>query len=97
MIGFGAACSFKNGSRFDSSTCRSARLRLAAGAFCCSSRSIWVDRCSGERSSAELTSEMQIDRGPRLNYFWVDDMTCRSRMTSQFFLKQVAVRSTGAP
>ena len=31
------------------------------------------------------------------NYFWVDDMSCRSRMVSQWFVKQVAVRSTGAP
>jgi hypothetical protein len=31
------------------------------------------------------------------NYFWVNDMSCRSRMTSQYFVKQAAVRSTGAP
>jgi hypothetical protein len=31
------------------------------------------------------------------NCFWVDDMTCRSRMVSQWFVKQIAVRSTGAP
>jgi hypothetical protein len=31
------------------------------------------------------------------NYFWVDDMTCRSRIVSQWFVKQIAVRSTGAP
>lgn len=31
------------------------------------------------------------------NYFWVNDMTCRSRMVSQWFVKQIAVRSTGAP
>ena len=31
------------------------------------------------------------------NYFWVDDMSCRSRMVSQYFVKQIAVRSTGAP
>ena len=31
------------------------------------------------------------------NYFWVDDMTCRARMVSQWFVKQIAVRSTGAP
>lgn len=32
-----------------------------------------------------------------LNYFWVDDMSCRSTMTSKWFVKHVAVRSTGAP
>jgi hypothetical protein len=31
------------------------------------------------------------------DYFWVDDMSCRSRMYSQYFVKQVALRSTGAP
>lgn len=31
------------------------------------------------------------------NLFQVDDMSCRSRMYSQYFLKQLAVRSTGAP
>ncbi len=31
------------------------------------------------------------------NYFWVDDMSCRSRMYSQYFVKQLAIRSTGAP
>ena len=31
------------------------------------------------------------------NYFWVDDMSCRSRMYSKWFVKQTAVRSTGAP
>ncbi len=32
-----------------------------------------------------------------LNYFWVDDMSCQSRITSQWSVKYVAVRSTGAP
>jgi hypothetical protein len=31
------------------------------------------------------------------NYFWLNDMSCRSHMTSQYFIKQTAVRSTGAP
>ena len=31
------------------------------------------------------------------NLFQVDDMTCRSRMYSQYFVKQLALRSTGAP
>jgi hypothetical protein len=31
------------------------------------------------------------------NYFWVNDMSCRTNVTSRWFLKDVAVRSTGAP
>lgn len=31
------------------------------------------------------------------SYFWVNDMTCHTNMTSRWFLKNVAVRSTGAP
>lgn len=29
------------------------------------------------------------------NYFWVDDMSCTSQMVSRFFVKNVAIRSTG--
>lgn len=32
-----------------------------------------------------------------LNYFWVDDMSCRSIMLSRWFVNHVVVRSTGAP
>ena len=32
-----------------------------------------------------------------MNYFWVDDMSCRSTMTSRWFVNHVAIRSTGAP
>ena len=32
-----------------------------------------------------------------LNYLWVDDMSCRSIMTSNWFVNHVVVRSTGAP
>ncbi|HUU19437.1 MAG TPA: hypothetical protein VMW72_19970 [Sedimentisphaerales bacterium] len=32
-----------------------------------------------------------------MNYFWVDDMSCRSTMTSRWFVKHVVIRSTGAP
>jgi hypothetical protein len=32
-----------------------------------------------------------------MNHFWVDDMGCRSTMTSSWFVNHVAVRSTGAP
>lgn len=32
-----------------------------------------------------------------MNYFWVDDMSCRSVMRSNWFVNHVAVRSTGAP
>jgi hypothetical protein len=32
-----------------------------------------------------------------MNYFWVDDMSCRSIMHSNWFVHHVAVRSTGAP
>lgn len=32
-----------------------------------------------------------------MNYFWLDDMTCRSTMTSKWFVNHVAIRSTGAP
>lgn len=32
-----------------------------------------------------------------MNYFWVDDMSCRSIMTSRWFVSHVVVRSTGAP
>ncbi len=32
-----------------------------------------------------------------MNYFWVDDMSCRSIMRSHYFVHHVAVRSTGAP
>jgi hypothetical protein len=31
------------------------------------------------------------------NYFWVDDMSCRSVMTTKWFVNHVAVRSSGAP
>ncbi len=31
------------------------------------------------------------------NYFWVNDMSCNTHMTSRWFLRYVAVRSTGAP
>lgn len=31
------------------------------------------------------------------NYFWVNDMSCNTYITSRWFLKNVAVRSTGAP
>lgn len=31
------------------------------------------------------------------NYFWVNDMSCNTHMTSRWFLSSVAVRSTGAP
>lgn len=31
------------------------------------------------------------------NYCWVDDMSCRSIMTSRWFVNHVVVRSTGAP
>ena len=31
------------------------------------------------------------------NYFWVNDMSCNTYMTNRWFLKNVAVRSTGAP
>jgi hypothetical protein len=31
------------------------------------------------------------------NYFWLNDMACKSVMTSQWFVKAAAVRSTGAP
>ncbi len=31
------------------------------------------------------------------NYFWVNDMSCHTNMTSRWFVKNVAVRSTGAP
>lgn len=31
------------------------------------------------------------------NYFWVDDMSCRSIMTSDWFVNHVVIRSTGAP
>ncbi|NYT01591.1 MAG: hypothetical protein GKC10_02385 [Methanosarcinales archaeon] len=31
------------------------------------------------------------------NYFWVNDMSCHTRMTSRWFVKNAAVRSTGAP
>lgn len=31
------------------------------------------------------------------NYFWVNDMSCNTYMTSRWFLRDVAVRSTGAP
>jgi hypothetical protein len=32
-----------------------------------------------------------------MNYFWVDDMSCRSDMMSRWFVNHVAIRSTGAP
>jgi len=32
-----------------------------------------------------------------LNYFWVDDMWCRSVMQTRWFVNHVVVRSTGAP
>ena len=32
-----------------------------------------------------------------MNDFWVDDMSCRSTMRSQWFVDHVAIRSTGAP
>jgi hypothetical protein len=32
-----------------------------------------------------------------MNYFWVDDMGCRSTMTSKWHVDHVAIRSTGAP
>lgn len=32
-----------------------------------------------------------------MNYFWVDDMSCRSTMTSRWFVNHVVIRSTGAP
>jgi hypothetical protein len=31
------------------------------------------------------------------NYFWVNDMSCSTNLTNRWFLKDVAVRSTGAP
>lgn len=31
------------------------------------------------------------------NYFWTDDMSCRSIMTTKWFVNHLAVRSTGAP
>jgi hypothetical protein len=31
------------------------------------------------------------------NYFWLNDMACKSVMVSQWFVKATAVRSTGAP
>lgn len=31
------------------------------------------------------------------DYFWVNDMTCHTHTTGRWFLKNVAVRSTGAP
>lgn len=31
------------------------------------------------------------------NYFWVDDETCNTYLTNRWFLRDVAVRSTGAP
>lgn len=31
------------------------------------------------------------------NYFWVNDMSCDSYLTSRWFVRQIAVRSTGAP
>ena len=31
------------------------------------------------------------------NYFWVNDMSCNDSISSDWFIQQVAVRSTGAP
>ena len=31
------------------------------------------------------------------NYFWVNDMSCSANLTSRWFVKNIAVRSTGAP
>jgi hypothetical protein len=64
-------------------------------------QTVWPEQAKmppGSDPKRILADAMNSGLGVRdMNYFWVNDMSCRSTMTSSWFVNHVVIRSTGAP